>query len=150
MLGNTRQMLFAAALIAMLGCERDAGDSAQSVGETNPATSVEGVSQVGMQAAPSLGISIDNPARFEESSRSDGARVTWVLEGGVADNAGIQVGDIITRIADQTVGAWGDLPTIVRGLEFGTSVEVGVDRSGESLIFTAVFPSAADEQGDRQ
>lgn len=102
-------------------------------------------------AQPRLGVSVD----AGQSGRLDaeGARVTNVLEGGPAEEAGLREGDVITRIDGRSLTAPmeaeverdfdlnGSAPVqrllaIVREIEPGTEVEIEYVRDGEQGTVT--------------
>lgn len=60
-----------------------------------------------------------------------GVLVSRVVEGGPADRAGIEVGDVLVRCADREVGVPGDLRAAVKGREGGESVAVELFRGGQ-------------------
>jgi S1-C subfamily serine protease len=66
----------------------------------------------------------------------DGARVTTVHPGSPAAAAGVQVGDLITAIADKAVSSE-SLPSVVTSLKAGDSVKLSVVREGKKLDLSA-------------
>ena len=61
-----------------------------------------------------------------------GALVVEVTEGGPAQQAGLQAGDIITEFNGQTVMDMETLTEIVKGTEIGQTVSVHIIRNGET------------------
>jgi serine protease Do len=59
-----------------------------------------------------------------------GALVQSVESGGPADKAGVEAGDIITRVDGKVVEKQGDLPRIIGGMKPGTKATVQVFRRG--------------------
>jgi putative serine protease PepD len=80
----------------------------------------------------------------EDSSFSTGAYVEEVTEGGAAQNAGIQSGDIITKFAGTEVASAADLTALVRAQPAGAEVELELTRDGENLTFQVVLGNSAD------
>lgn len=72
-----------------------------------------------------------------------GACVAEVSAGGCCDKAGIQVGDIITKVGNTIIMSKDDLGQAKAGYTPGDEVEVLVYRDGEMLRFTVIF----DESG---
>jgi serine protease Do len=64
-----------------------------------------------------------------------GALVQSVESGGPADKAGIEAGDIITRVDGKVVEKQGDLPRIIGGMKPGTKATVQVFRRGTTRDF---------------
>ena len=65
-----------------------------------------------------------------------GALVRSAENGGPADKAGIEAGDIITRVDGRAIDSSNDLPRIVGGFKPGIKVPVQVFRRGSSRDFT--------------
>lgn len=76
-----------------------------------------------------------------------GAYINGVEKGSAADKAGLQSGDIITRLGDQTVESYTDLRTAIRQYSAGDSAELVVYRAGESMTITIVFDEKTPESG---
>jgi S1-C subfamily serine protease len=67
-----------------------------------------------------------------------GVLVSGVLEGGPADRAGIEPGDIITRIDNRVPGSSFDILSIISALPPGTKIEVRGLRKDKLLKLEAV------------
>lgn len=67
-----------------------------------------------------------------------GVLVSGVLEGGPADKAGIEPGDIITRIDNRVPGSTFDILSIISALPPGTKIEVRGLRGNKSIKLDAV------------
>lgn len=65
--------------------------------------------------------------------------IVGVIEGGPAEAAGLEVGDVMLTVDGQTVLGLGtdEVVSLVRGEE-GTTVELGMDRDGEEIEFLIV------------
>lgn len=61
-----------------------------------------------------------------------GAYVYEVTDGGAADEAGIQQGDIITKLDKTTISSMSELLDRIQYYEAGETVEVTVKRSGDN------------------
>lgn len=72
-------------------------------------------------------------------SRSSGVLVAEVTAGGPADKAGIQQGDIITKIDDQDMTESSNLMVGIRDKQPGDTVQVSIDRSGTSQVVTVTL-----------
>ncbi|MFB7472288.1 S1C family serine protease [Kitasatospora sp. NPDC056184] len=69
---------------------------------------------------------------FDQNFRPAGAVVVAVAAGGPADAAGLQVGDVITRIDDTAVDSLNSLTTALASLAPGSKVTVTYTRDGQS------------------
>ena len=68
-----------------------------------------------------------------------GVHVRSVAEGSAAENAGIQVGDIITALGGEETGAMEDFRFALREYKAGDTTTITVWRDGESLDLTITF-----------
>ena len=68
-----------------------------------------------------------------------GAYVDSVEKGGCAEKAGIEAGDIITRVGDYQVRRYDDLRSAIRRYSAGETVEVDVYRADASRTVTVIF-----------
>jgi serine protease Do len=101
------------------------------------------IDQVTKEVAESIGL-----------GKPTGALVRSVESAGPADKAGIEAGDIITKVDSRTVDKSGDLPRIVAGIKPGTKTTVQVFRRGnyrDIPITVAEFPNdtVAQAGGER-
>lgn len=78
------------------------------------------------------------------SGFSTGALVDQVTDGGAAQRAGIQSGDVVVEFANQPVNTAADLTAMVRAQPAGAEVEVVVVRNGERKIFAVTLGDAED------
>jgi putative serine protease PepD len=67
-----------------------------------------------------------------------------VTDGGAAQRAGIQSGDVVVEFANQPVNTAADLTAIVRAQPAGAEVEVVVLRDGERKKFAVTLGDAED------
>jgi len=78
-----------------------------------------------------------------------GAYVNGITEGSAAEEAGIEVGDIITAVDGEKVESSSDLTAIVRTHYAGDEAEITVWRDGEEVTMTIVFeetPEPTEEE----
>jgi peptidase M28-like protein/PDZ domain-containing protein len=68
-----------------------------------------------------------------------GARITGVRAGSPAEHAGLQAGDVITRIGDKIVANLYDMTDALRSHQAGDTVAVVVKRGAQELHLTAVL-----------
>ena len=71
-----------------------------------------------------------------------GAYVYSVDSPGAAERAGVQPGDIITRIGDYEINAYSDVKTALRAYSAGDAAELTLYRAGEDLSLPIVFDEA--------
>jgi S1-C subfamily serine protease len=72
---------------------------------------------------------------------SDGARVQNVKDGSAAEKAGIQQGDVITKVGDKAIGDVAELFVAVRGHKVGEKVAVVLARAGRELTVQVTLQS---------
>ncbi|MEM1287351.1 MAG: Do family serine endopeptidase, partial [Pseudomonadota bacterium] len=80
--------------------------------------------------------------------RPRGALVSHVTEGGPAEEAGIERGDVIVRFAGRPVDTYNDLPARVAQTAPGTEVPVDVIRRGEAVTLTVILALRDGGEGD--
>lgn len=68
-----------------------------------------------------------------------GAYVNYVEEGGAADFAGIQEGDVIIGVEDETVSTGAELAAIVYDYKAGDSITLTVSRRGKDIEITMIL-----------
>ncbi|MCB2411476.1 PDZ domain-containing protein [Demequina sp. TTPB684] len=82
-----------------------------------------------------------NLVRYENAA---GVLVRNVVADGPADDAGLEVGDIVTAIEGQDITDWWQAREILREFAPGDSVEVTVERETATKTLTLTLGSAAD------
>ena len=95
-----------------------------------------------------LGIGVDeryNAIMAQYYNMPLGAYVGSVSKDSAADHAGLQKGDIITRIDDNEIESYSDLKQALRRYAAGDSAELGFYRAGESKSVTIVFDERTPE-----
>ena len=73
-----------------------------------------------------------------------GAYIRYVEEGSAADNAGIQVGDIITELDGYDITSYSELASEMSFHYAGETCDIVVYRSGEHLTLSVTFDAATD------
>ena len=74
-----------------------------------------------------------------------GAMVAEVNAGSCAEAAGIQTGDIITRVGDKDIESYNDLKSAIRRYSAGDTAEITLYRAGESMTVSVTFDEAKPE-----
>ncbi len=74
-----------------------------------------------------------------------GAMVAGVNPGSCAEKAGIQTGDIITKVGDKDIESYSDLKSAVRRYSAGDTAEITLYRAGESMTVSITFDEAKPE-----
>ena len=74
-----------------------------------------------------------------------GAYVSDVSSGSCAEKAGIQRGDVITRIGGTEISSYSELKAAVKKFSAGDTTEVELYRAGESMVVTITFDEAKPE-----
>ena len=88
-------------------------------------------------------------AQANHLSVSQGAYVAEVADGGPGQTAGIEVGDIITRIGDQSVDSADGFILAVRSYSVGDTVDVVVMRGSEEKTFQVTLGSDEELQAQQ-
>ena len=90
----------------------------------------------------SMGLRIDeryNAMYSQYYGMPIGAYVYSVDRGSAAEAAGIQAGDIITQLGDETVTSYSELRAAIRKFSAGDTAGVSLYRAGESLTMSVTF-----------
>lgn len=102
-----------------------------------PASGTQPIAPATSRQAPEprrgfLGIVVDSLVEEGDAAQGEAARlglvVTRVLEGGPAEQAGLQVGDVILELAGQAVGSAEELAALEAGLAPGAKATLKVSR----------------------
>jgi len=72
------------------------------------------------------------------TSQVEGLRLSGVVEGGPADEAGLRTGDVVVRVGPRAVENIYDYTFALEALEVGEEVEMTVERDGETLRLPVV------------
>lgn len=109
--------------------------------------SIENFNQTGQFDRPFLGVQYQLISQ-ETALMNDvpaGAYIRSVVEGSAAAKAGVEQGDIITKIDGKAVkDADGGLAAIINQMKVGQNVELEVYRDGESKTLTATFEKTGE------
>jgi len=97
------------------------------------------VSEVGKEVAKAIGL-----------QRAEGGLVSGVEEGGPAEVAGIQAGDVILSFNGQAIRRWSDLPRVVGETRPGESAAVEVWRRGKKTTLTVKVAELEDANARAQ
>ena len=92
-----------------------------------------------------LGVSIEtqyNAMYAQYYSMPLGAYIADVEKGSCADRAGLQAGDIITRVGGTAVESYTDLRQALKGYKAGDTAELEIYRADRSITVTVVFDEA--------
>lgn len=113
------------------------GAAAPGIGFAIPASTVTSIAdqlikdgKVTNSGRAALGITART--YFDQSFRPAGAAVVAVSPGGPAASAGLQPGDVITRIGDTAVDSLNSLTTALASLAPGSKATVGYTRDGQA------------------
>lgn len=108
--------------------------------------------ETGVVQHPFLGVSLADvtPYNYQQAGSSSywGAYVGAVEAGGPAEEAGIQVGDVITAIDGETVDSTDAAIIAVRSHEIGETVTVTVERDGEPVDIDVTLGSDNESAGE--
>jgi len=63
----------------------------------------------------------------------EGAFIQSIVEDSSADKAGLELGDIVTKFGDETLGEGNSLARVIRQHQVGDKVTLTIDRDGEIL-----------------
>jgi len=91
-----------------------------------------------------LGITVRDASTTPGAEVTEGAAVAEITNGSAADDAGLEEGDVITRIDDQPVVGTESLIATVRSFRPGDRVEVTYERDGETGTTTLTLGSDAE------
>ena len=97
-----------------------------------------------------MGVEIDTRYSSMYSQYYDmpvGAYVGGVTSGSCADKAGIEKGDIITKIDGEEITSYTDLKNAVSNHSAGDTVEVELYRAGESRTVSLIFDEKGPDDG---
>jgi putative serine protease PepD len=120
--------------IATLGGSGLTGDSGGSIGvgfaiPVDEARSIaEEIIRTGRATHPAIGVV---GSTVSGSTGRSGARIVQLVSGGAADEAGLQVGDLITEVDGAEVRSVDELIVAIRQHKVGESVRVTVVRGGD-------------------
>lgn len=109
---------------------------------------MEDILEYGYVVRSHIGVAIqpvdDAMARAMKLDRRQGALVAEVLENSPAEEAGIEVGDVIIRFEDETITDVAHLRNTVSSTKPGKKVKVEIIRNGKEKVITAVLEEKKD------
>ena len=94
----------------------------------------------GKAAHSLLGVSVTDPS---QTATQAGAVVKSVTAGGVAEKAGIKVGDVITKVDNQQINSADSLVAAIRSYKPGTPVTLTYVRNGQSATAQLTLSAAS-------
>ena len=98
---------------------------------------IEQIIEKGFLTKPYIGVTVSTVTQeIQNYGLPAGASVQSVTEGAPADQAGLQVNDIITAANDQAITSSQDLVNVVSACEPGDRLVLTVYRSGETITVT--------------
>ena len=88
-----------------------------------------------------MGVSVDNASRYPQTGVRSGAYLYEVVEGGPADQAGLQAGDVITMVGTTTITSSTDVTNAVgsKSYKAGDTATLTVIRNQQELKLTITF-----------
>ena len=97
-----------------------------------------------------IGVQIDQVTKDVAESiglgKPRGALVRGVETGSPADKAGVEAGDIITRVESKAIEKHSDLPRLVGGIKPGTKIAITVFRRGATKELTVTVAEVESEK----
>ncbi len=101
---------------------------------------VESIIEKGYYSKPYLGVGVVDVSReYQIYGLPQGAAIQTITEGGPAEAAGLQVGDIITKFGDTKISNRSELSSVIAHCTIGDTVTVTVYRQGETLEITVTI-----------
>ncbi len=95
---------------------------------------VESIIEKGYFSKPYMGVSVVDVSReYQIYGLPQGAAIQTVTEGGPAEKAGLQVGDIITKFGDTKITGRTELSSAIARCKIGDTVTLTVYRQGQTL-----------------
>ena len=92
-----------------------------------------------------IGVSVrDDPSNDGGAVVPDGAAVGEVTQGSAADEAGLQAGDVISKVGDHLITSSDELVATIRGYRPGDEVELTYTRDGEQQTTSITLGSDAE------
>ena len=92
-----------------------------------------------------LGITVSDVADSTGAEVVEGAQIKEITDGSAAGSAGLEAGDVITKVDDRLISSADGLVATIRSYRPGDKVEVTYVRDGESATTTLTLDSDADQ-----
>lgn len=137
---------------SVIGVNVAVSTGAQNVGFALPInvvkSSIENFNQTGQFDRPFLGVSyvMINAEQAVRMSYPQGALIRQVVEGSVAQEIGLEVGDVITALDGQSLKD-NELVTVVNKKKVGDQLKIKFWRNGEEKEVTAILKSSQLQNG---
>jgi serine protease Do len=134
----------------VIGINTAVSESGQNIGFAIPINvikdSLNNFNQTGKFDRPYLGVAykIVSKDLAKLNDMQEGAYVQDVIQGSSADDAGLQSGDIITKIDDQQVNEKTPLSALIVKKKIGDSIKITYIREGKETETTAVLKVAPE------
>lgn len=91
-----------------------------------------------------LGITVSDVADSTGAEVVEGAQIKEITDGSAAGSAGLEAGDVITKVDDRLISSADGLVATIRSYRPGDEVKVTYVRDGESATTTLTLDSDAD------
>ena len=132
------------AIATLGGSSTDSGGSI-GVGFAIPVDEARSVAEeiirTGKATHPAIGVEAGN--QVGPDGAREGARLTRIVAGGPAGDAGLQVGDVVNEVGDTEVGSVDELILALRQSRVGDTVEIGFVRDGRQQTVSVVLADKA-------
>ncbi len=118
---------------------------ALSINEVKPI--VEEIISKGHVSRPYMGVTINSQYQVDADTAERyeipmGIQIAEIVQGGPADRAGLQAGDIIYKVDDTLIQSYDDLSDIINDSKVGDKLRVLAERSGEKVVADVVLGEA--------
>ncbi len=89
-----------------------------------------------------LGVRIEgpDPQKVAEQGRNAGVQVGTLASGSPAEEAGLQVGDLIVRVGNRPIASPGELQAVIEFAPIGEPLELTIRRGDQSAPWTSIRP----------
>ncbi len=122
-----------------------------SSGSGLESSSGSGLTSLGSTVQQMLGAKYETVTSDLVSQKSliatSGVYVNEVTDGGAAQKAGLEVGDVITAVNGTQVSSAEELESVLADVKAGDAVEFAVDRNGKKLTLTATMDDVSSVSG---
>lgn len=135
----------------VIGVNTAVSASGQNVGFAIPInvikSSLDNFNETGRFERPYLGVSYRDVTGDIASLNEipEGAYIQQVIQGSSADEAGVQEGDVITKIDNQQINEDNPLSAIISKKKIGDQINLTVIRDGETVELDAILKVAPEE-----
>lgn len=121
---------------------------ALSINEVKPI--VEELISKGHVSRPYMGVMINGQYQVDEDTAEKyeipmGIQIAEVVQGGPADKAGLQAGDVIYKVNDTLIQSYDDLSDIISECKVGDRLRVLANRNGQKITADVTLAEANDQ-----